>query len=64
MQLLGLNGEHALAEPKRLRLHLFSIAGRLVRTARRTVLDLDANWPWTDTILAGMQRLAALPAPG
>lgn len=63
MQLLALDGEHAVAEPKRLRLHLFTIAGRLVRTARKRILDLDASWPWADDVLRGLQRLHA-HAPG
>jgi hypothetical protein len=57
MQLLALDGEHAVAEPKRLRLRLFTICGRLVRTARRHILDLDANWPWANDVLHGLQRL-------
>lgn len=64
LQLLALDGEHALTEPKRLRLHLFTIAGRLVRSARRTILNLDATWPWATVIMRGLQRLQALPAPG
>jgi len=63
MQLLALDGHHAVAEPKRLRLHLFSIAGRLVRTARRRILDLDATWPWAQDVLNGLRRLHAY-APG
>ena len=71
MQLLALDGEHAVAEPKRLRLHLFSIAGRLVRTARKTIRprkrevppDLDATWPWAHVVLRALHRLQALPAP-
>jgi hypothetical protein len=63
MQLLALDGPHAVAEPKRLRLHLFSIAGRLVRTARKRILDLDASWPWADAVLGGLRRLHRY-APG
>jgi len=63
MQMLALDGEHALAEPKRLRLHLFAIAARLVRTARKIILDLDVTWPWADAVLRALQRLQALPAP-
>jgi hypothetical protein len=57
MQLLALDGEHAVAEPKRLRLHLFTICGRLIRTARRRILNLDANWPWANDVLHALQRL-------
>ena len=63
MQLLALDGEHAVAEPKRLRLHLFAVAGRLIRTGRRRILDLDATWPWVQAILRALRRLQALPAP-
>lgn len=43
-------------EPKRLRLRLLSVAGRIVRTARR----LPRDWPWSDVVLSGHHRLAAL----
>jgi len=62
-QALALTGKHRVAEPKRLRLCLFAVAGRLVRTARRTRLRLDRTWPWAHDIDAAMQRLHAL-APG
>jgi hypothetical protein len=47
-------------EPKRLRLRLLSVAGRIVRTARRRLLRLPRDWPWSDVLLAGHRRLAAL----
>lgn len=62
LQRLALHGEHAVAEPKRLRLRLFAPAGRLVTTGRRRILDLDRNWPWTPAILAAGQRLDHLAA--
>ena len=62
-QALALTGKHRVAEPKRLRLCLFAVAGRLIRTARRTRVRLDSSWPWAHDITAGMQRLHAL-APG
>ena len=37
---LLLDGEHALAEPKKLRYRLLHVAARLVRTARRTILRI------------------------
>jgi hypothetical protein len=64
MQTLALTGQHAVAEPKRLRLLLFGIAARLIRTGRRTILDLDAAWPFAATVVAAINRLRALPAPG
>jgi hypothetical protein len=47
-------------EPKRLRLRLLHVAGRLVRTGRREHLRLPRGWPWTDLLLHGHHRLAAL----
>jgi len=51
-------------EPKRLRLRLLSIAGRLARTGRRTVLHLSKRHPWSQLLLDGLARLRILPAPG
>lgn len=47
-------------EPKSLCLRLLSMAGRIVRTARRRLLRLPRDWPWSDVVLAGHHRLAAL----
>ncbi len=44
-------------EPKRLRLRLFSIAGRLARDARRTRLRLAAHAPWGDLLTTALARL-------
>lgn len=63
-QQLALTGQMAVAEPKSLRLRLFGIAGRLIHTGRRRILDLDSTWPWADTVLTAITRLQALPAPG
>ena len=60
---LLLHGEHALAEPKRLRYRLLHVAARIVRTARRTYLRIAEGWPWTDDLITAFQRLAALPRP-
>ena len=52
-------------EPKRLRLRLFSIAGRLVRHARHQLLHLAADHRWTEILLAGRTAITGLPArPG
>jgi hypothetical protein len=51
-------------EPKRLRLRIFSIAGRLARSGRRTVLHLAAHAPWADLLLRAITTLRALAAPG
>jgi hypothetical protein len=45
LQTLLLDGELALAEPKRLRTRLLHTAGRLVAHARRLILRLPAAWP-------------------
>jgi hypothetical protein len=60
---LLLDGEHALAEPKKLRYRLLHVAARLVRTARRTILRLAHHWPWADELATAYTRLAALPRP-
>ena len=63
-QLLHLDGEHRICEPKRLRYRILHVAGQLTRHARRTTLHLPADWPWTSAILNAFGRLQALPAPG
>ncbi|MGW4968382.1 IS1380 family transposase [Nonomuraea sp. NPDC004186] len=64
MQMLALPGTAARSyEPKRLRLRLFAVAGRLVRGGRRVRLRLAARWPWAHDILTALARLQALPAP-
>ncbi len=61
MQMLALNGPARRWEPKRLRLRLFSVAGRLVRGGRRLRLRLAARWPWASQITTAVTRLQALP---
>jgi hypothetical protein len=51
-------------EPKRLRLRLFSIAGRLARSSRQTMLHLPAHAPWAGLLLQAIRTLRALAAPG
>lgn len=60
--LLCLEGELALAEPKRIRQRLLHVAGRIVRSARRTALRLPRSWPWAQALVAAFTRLRALPA--
>ncbi len=50
-------------EPKRLRLRLFSIAGRLAHHSRRTVLHLSGSNRWTSLLLEMITTLRGLPAP-
>ncbi len=47
-------------EPKRLRLRLLAVAGRLITTGRRRILRFSQRWPWTDLITSGHHRLAVL----
>jgi hypothetical protein len=64
-QLLALTEHPARRwEPKRLRLRLFSIAGRLARTARRTVLHLSVHSPWAGLLQQTITTLRATSAPG
>ena len=60
-QMLALTGTARRWEPRRLRLRLFSVAGRLARSARRLRLRLAQRWPWADQITAAATRLQALP---
>ncbi|TDC74135.1 IS1380 family transposase [Actinomadura sp. 7K507] len=62
-QMLALDGTARTWEPKRLRLRIFSTAGRLVRGGRRLRLRLSNRWPWTDLITTAITRLQTLPAP-
>ncbi len=58
-QTLALTGTPArLWEPKRLRLRLLHVAGRLITRGRQHHLRLPRDWPWAHHLLAGHQRLA------
>jgi hypothetical protein len=63
LRLLILDGELALAKPKRLRHRLLHVAGRLTRSGRTRTLHLPQAWPWRDHLLAAFARVIAL-APG
>ena len=60
-QALLLDGELAMAEPKRLRYQLFHVAARLTFHGRRAKLRLQHDWPWADQLLAAFHKLKALP---
>src|SRR5215207_6240942 len=60
-QALLLDGELAVAEPKTLRYRLLHLAARIVRHARRTILRLQATWPWATALARAFARLRALP---
>jgi len=60
--MLALTGKARRWEPRRLRLRLLAIAGRLVRGSRRLRLRLARNWPWAADITAAITQLQALPS--
>jgi hypothetical protein len=66
LQLLGLPGHDARRwEPKRLRLRLFSTAGRLATSGRRTTLHLPRGDRWTQLVIDAVDTLRGLAAaPG
>jgi hypothetical protein len=64
MQMLALTGHPARRwEPKRLRLRLFAIAGRLARHARQIHLRLAVHAPWAHLITQARDHLHRLPQP-
>ncbi len=63
-QLICLDGDLAVAEPKTLRYRLLHVAAHVARHARRTYVRLQANWPWVRQLAAAFARVDALPAPG
>ena len=63
MAMLALDSPARAWEPKRLRLRLFTAAGRLARGGRRRRLRLAVTWPWATQITTAISRLQNL-APG
>jgi Transposase DDE domain group 1 len=61
-QMLALTGTARRWEPRRLRLRLFSVAGRLVRGGRRLRLRLARHWAWASEITIAMAQLQTLPS--
>ena len=58
MQLLGFHDQPARRwEPKRLRLRVLSIAGRLARHARQVRLHLPRHAPWRQLLVTALARL-------
>lgn len=63
-QLLGFTDHDARRwEPKRLRLRIFSVAGRIATHGRRIHLRLSKDSSWSALIITALTRLAALPSP-
>jgi hypothetical protein len=50
-QVLLLDGDLKLAEPKTLRYRLWHVAARIVRHARRVIVRLQRTWPWPADLL-------------
>jgi hypothetical protein len=50
-------------KPKRLRLRLFSVAGKLATTARSVTLHLSSHAPWARLLTDAVTALRELPAP-
>jgi hypothetical protein len=50
-------------EPKRLRLRILSVAGRIITTGRRRLLRLPRHWPWNHAIDTGWINLRATLHP-
>lgn len=51
-------------EPKRFRLRLLPVSGKLSRRARELRLRLAATWQWADDLATAITRLQQLPNPG
>jgi Transposase DDE domain group 1 len=61
-QMLALAGAARRWEPKRFRLRVFAVAGRLARSGRRLRLRLAERWPWAAQVTVAAVRLQALPS--
>lgn len=59
---LALPATAAGHEPERPRLRILATAGRLVRSARRRILNINPTWPWAEAITAAHARLRASPS--
>ena len=62
LRLLCLDGQFALAEPKKLRHRLLHTAGRITRHGRRTRLRLQSDWPWANALVTAFTKLRSIPA--
>ena len=63
-QMIAFTGTKARRwEPKKLRVRLFEIGGKLASHARQTTLHLAATAPEVKLLLKGMERIAALSPP-
>lgn len=60
---LTLDGELAVARPKRIRNRILHVAGRLAFHGRKARLRLQTDWPWATQLAAAFRKLGQLPAP-
>jgi hypothetical protein len=56
-QLIGFDSDLATAEPDTFRTRILHIAGQTATRARRLLLHLDAQWPWSAHAVTGYQRI-------
>lgn len=59
-QLLCLSGALTVAEPKGLRYRFWDGPGRVIRSARQTIVRVLSGWPDSAAILTAYRRLAAV----
>ena len=52
-----------LVTTKTLRRRFFSLARRLIRSARRLTLHLPERWPWAEKFSRALARRQAIPSP-
>lgn len=66
IRLLGLHDDPELsgADPDTLRYRVLHIPARLAAHARRRILHLAGDWPWTPAILTCWRRLCLIAQPG
>jgi hypothetical protein len=57
---LCLDGELAIAEPKRLRYAFLHTAARIAHGARRVTLRIQHEWPWERDVFAAFTRVRAI----
>jgi len=60
--MLALDGPARRREPKRLRLRVFAVVGRLVHGGRRLRPRLAWHWPWASQITAAITPLQVYPS--
>ena len=61
-QILGFHDQPARSwEPKRLRLRIFAVAGRIIHSARHRTLRISQQYPWADILAAAHTALSAYP---